>query len=69
MNRMKPMSKPAVCIVVSTKQNQRKLSTAQRGFYRAVESMMQACETKAPAPGGNQARAMSKPSTVMTMTF
>lgn len=69
MNRMKPMSKPSVCIVVSAKQNRCKLSVAQRGFYQRVESMMQAYETKAPAPGGNQARAMSKLSAVMTMTF
>lgn len=69
MNRMKPMNEPAVCIVVSTKQNRRKLSATQRGFYQRVETTMQAGETKAPAPGGNQARAVSKPSTVMTMTF
>ena len=69
MNRMKPMSKPAVCIVVSTKQNRCRLSATQLRFYQRVEYMVQAGELKAPAPGGNQARAMSKLTAVMTMTF
>lgn len=69
MNRMKPMNKPTVCILVSITRNRCKLSATQRRFYQHVESMVQAGELNAPAPGGNQARAMSKLPTVMTMTF
>ena len=31
------------------------------GICRRVKAMTQACETKAPAPGCNQIRAMSEP--------
>lgn len=63
---MEPNSKPLVCIVVLTGGSHRRLDTAQAAFCRHVKAMMHACEMKAPAPGGNRVRAVSKPSPGMT---
>ena len=53
---MEPNSKPTVCVVVLTRGSHRRLDVAQVAFCRRVKALMQACEMKAPAPGGNRVR-------------
>ena len=67
---MKPGKKPLVCVVVLDKRNRRNASSAcQRRFFTKVREAAQACEKKVPAHVGKRARAASKLSRVMTLTF